>query len=40
MAGPYVFLTYLLDGNDCYSLQTGKWPIEIVDLPIKDGDVQ
>ena len=25
------------NGNDCYSLRTGKWPIDIVDLP-KDGD--
>jgi len=25
-------------GNDCYSLRTGTWPIEIVDLPSKNGD--
>jgi hypothetical protein len=25
-------------GNDIHSLRTGKWPIEIVDLPIKDCD--
>jgi hypothetical protein len=23
----------------CYSLRTGKWPIEIVDLSIENGDV-
>ena len=25
-------------GNDCYSSLLKPWPIEIVDLPIKDGD--
>ena len=32
-----MYRAYPLNGNDCYSLRTGKWPIDIVDLP-KDGD--